>query len=41
MPGVKVFAGGPISDIAFYKGYMVTASNNIKIWDSRMLRILE
>lgn len=40
VPGVKIFVGSAVSDIGFYKGYMVTASDNIKIWDSRMLKVL-
>ncbi len=40
VPGVKLFVGSSVSDIGFYKGYMVTASENIKIWDSRMLKVL-
>lgn len=40
VPGVKLFVGSSVSDIAFYKGHMITASNNIKVWDYRMLKVL-
>ena len=40
VPGVKVFVGAKVDDIAFYKGYMVTAGDNVKVWDSRMLKVL-
>lgn len=40
LPGVKLFVGSPLSDIAFHKGYMVTAADTIKVWDSRTLKVL-
>lgn len=40
IPPVKVFVGAGVTDIGFHKGYMITASENIKIWDSRMLQVL-
>jgi len=40
IPGVKVFVGSAVKDIAFYKGYMVTAAETVKVWDSRMLKVL-
>ncbi len=40
VPGVKLFVGSAVTDIGFYKGYMVTASDHIKIWDSRMLKLM-
>jgi hypothetical protein len=35
-----VFVGSAVTDVNFYKGYMITASDNIKVWDSRMLKVL-
>ncbi len=32
--------GAGITDIGFYKGYMYTAAESLKIWDSRMLKVL-
>lgn len=37
---VKIFVGAGVTDIGFHKGYMATAAENIKIWDSRMLKVL-
>lgn len=39
-PAVKLFAGSKVDDIGFWKGYMYTASDNLKIWDSRMLKVV-
>jgi U3 small nucleolar RNA-associated protein 7 len=35
-----MFVGGGIDDVGFYKGYMYTAEEDIKIWDTRMLKLL-
>lgn len=39
-PAVKLFVGAGISDIGFHKGYMYTAAESVKVWDSRMLKVL-
>lgn len=39
-PAIKLFVGAGITDIGFWKGYMYTAADNIKVWDSRMLKVL-
>ena len=39
-PGVSLFVGSKVDSIAFHKGYMYTLGNSIKIWDSRMLKLL-
>jgi U3 small nucleolar RNA-associated protein 7 len=39
-PALKVFVGAGISDIGFYKGYMYTSAEDLKIWDSRTLKPL-
>jgi U3 small nucleolar RNA-associated protein 7 len=39
-PAVKLFVGGGVTDIGFHKGYMYTAAENVKVWDSRMLKVL-
>jgi len=40
-PQVKIFVGSGVTDIGFHKGYMITASENIKIWDSRTLKVVD
>ncbi|CAM6005374.1 unnamed protein product [Sphagnum balticum] len=37
-PAVKLFVGGPVDGVGFYKGYMYTAADKLKVWDSRMLK---
>ena len=39
-PAIKMFVGAGISDIGFHKGYMYTAAESLKVWDSRMLKVL-
>lgn len=39
-PQVKLFVGAGITDIGFHKGYMFTAAEDIKVWDSRMLKVV-
>lgn len=34
-PAVQVFVGSSVVDVGFYKEYMVTASNGVKVWDTR------
>jgi U3 small nucleolar RNA-associated protein 7 len=36
-PAVQIFVGSSVVDMGFHKEYMVTASNVIKIWDTRRL----
>lgn len=38
---VKVFVGGKVDDVGFYKGYMYTAAEKVKVWDMRMLKVVE
>ncbi len=37
---MQLFAGASITDVGFYKNYIVTCSENIKIWDTRMLKVV-
>lgn len=39
-PAIKLFVGAAVDDIGFYKNYMYTASEDIKIWDTRMLKVV-
>lgn len=38
---LSVFAGSSIIDIGFYKDYMISVADSIKVWDVRTLRILD
>ena len=38
---LSIFAGSSIIDVGFYKDYMVSVADTIKIWDSRTLRVLD
>ena len=40
-PGIQLFVGGKVDGIAFYKGYMYTLAENIKVWDVRTLKVLK
>jgi len=40
-PAVEIFVGGKVDGIAFHKGYMYTISDRLKVWDSRMLRVVQ
>jgi hypothetical protein len=40
-PAVELFVGGKVDAIGFYKGYMYTAADKLKIWDTRMLKPLQ
>lgn len=37
---MQLFVGSKVDDIAFYKGYMYTLTDSLKIWDSRMLKLV-
>ena len=37
-PQVQLFIGGKVDGIAFHKGYMYTVAEQLKVWDSRMLK---
>ncbi len=37
-PAMNLFVGAGIQDIGFYKNYMITASESVKIWDMRMIK---
>jgi U3 small nucleolar RNA-associated protein 7 len=37
---IQLFVGASIVDVAFHKNYMVTASESIKVWDTRMLKVV-
>lgn len=39
-PGVQLFVGSKVESIAFHKGYMYTLTDRIKVWDSRMLKLV-
>lgn len=39
-PAIQLFTGAGVVGIGFHKNYMVTASENIKVWDSRMLKVV-
>lgn len=39
-PAVQLFVGGKVDAVGFHKGYMYTAADQLKVWDSRMLRPL-
>jgi U3 small nucleolar RNA-associated protein 7 len=39
-PAVQLFVGSKVDSIAFYKGYMYTLSDSLKIWDSRTLKMV-
>lgn len=40
LPAVQLFVGGKVDGIGFYKGYMYTLADQLKVWDSRMLKML-
>lgn len=37
---VELFVGGKVDSIGFHKGYMYTLADQLKVWDSRMLKVL-
>ena len=39
-PGVQLFVGGKVDSIAFHKGYMYTLGSSVKVWDSRMMKLV-
>lgn len=39
-PAVQLFVGGKVDAIGFHKGYMYTLADQLKVWDSRMLKIV-
>jgi hypothetical protein len=39
-PAVSIFVGAGVDDIGFYKGYMYTAAESVKVWDTRMMKPL-
>ena len=39
-PGVQLFVGGKVDSIGFHKGYMYTLGKSVKVWDSRMLKLV-
>jgi U3 small nucleolar RNA-associated protein 7 len=39
-PAIELFVGGKVDDIGFHKGYMYTVADKLKVWDSRMLKVL-
>ena len=39
-PGVQLFVGSKVSGIGFFKGYMYTLGSSVKVWDSRMLKLI-
>lgn len=39
-PAVQIFAGAAVSSISFHREYMVTASENVKVWDTRMMKVV-
>jgi len=39
-PGVQLFVGSKVESIAFHKGYMYTLTDRVKVWDSRMLKLM-
>ena len=40
-PAIQLFVGTKIDGVAFHKGYMYTLSDRLKVWDSRMLKVLQ
>lgn len=36
-PAVQVFVGASVVDVGYHKEYMVTATNVVKVWDTRRL----
>ena len=39
-PGMQLFVGSQVEGIAFHKGYMYTLTDRVKVWDSRMLKLV-
>ena len=39
-PAISLFVGSKLDGIGFHKGYMYTVSDKIKVWDSRMLKLV-
>jgi U3 small nucleolar RNA-associated protein 7 len=39
-PQIELFIGGKVDAIGFYKGYMYTLADQLKVWDTRMLKVL-
>jgi U3 small nucleolar RNA-associated protein 7 len=39
-PAVQLFVGGKVDGIGFHKGYMYTVADQLKVWDSRMLKVV-
>jgi U3 small nucleolar RNA-associated protein 7 len=39
-PAVQLFVGSKVDGIAFHKGYMYTIADSLKVWDSRMLKLV-
>ena len=39
-PAVQLFVGSKVDGIAFHKGYMYTVADSLKVWDSRMLKLV-
>ena len=39
-PGIQLFVGSKVEGIGFWKGYMYTLGSSVKVWDSRMLKLV-
>lgn len=39
-PAIQLFVGSKVNDIGFYKGYMYTLADKLKVWDTRMLKMV-
>lgn len=39
-PAVQLFVGGKVDGIGFHKGYMYTVADQLKVWDTRMLKVV-